>query len=178
MNQEKFDQKEQELSLNYSNQKIEYIKFWNISENYFAFEEQETMTLNGGFEISFESGKILSLGWNEEMMVYENYDVKYESKFSNNESWQLSEEDNFLIENLKGKEIISISSKWTWYEDFDSNVKFIPLQIIFQLPDNKNLMIATVEFKYDIINDKIHDLRFDPEGKLVITMNENYKIRG
>ena len=64
---EKTEQKFKEL---FTKEPIKDIEFYNVDENYLAFDPDHKWVIRGGVEMLFETYSI-SLGWNNEMHLYE-----------------------------------------------------------------------------------------------------------
>jgi hypothetical protein len=163
------------------NQVLKDIKFYNTKENYLSLEPEQKWVIQGGVEFIFEEA-IISLGWSEEMQLYEMIEGDLDHLLGEMDVYEIELDMHEEIQNIKNQPIKNISFNWSWYQKMNDEMEltdekvYIPQEILMTFENDDVLQIATVLFQ--LRGKQLHNAIFDPQGNMLITLNEKVEIEG
>jgi hypothetical protein len=163
----------------FNNQILKDIKFYNTKEKYLALDEQKKWVIQGGIEFIFEDNMVC-IGWNSEMHLNEMVEGDLDQLLGEMDVFDIELDQHEEFENLKGKQIEDISFNWTWYQKMDDEMElteekiYIPQEIKIIFKDQSLLQVASILFS--LKNGQIYNPVFDPQGNLLISLNEPVEI--
>jgi hypothetical protein len=163
----------------FKNQILHDIKFYNIREEYLDFDPETKWVIQGGVEFLFENG-IVSYGWNAEMHLYEMIQGDLDSLLGDLDVFEIELDQHKEIQKLKGQEIDYANFNITWYQKMNEDMEltdekvYIPQELKLTFKNGEILQIASVLFKLKA--DTITDAVFDPQGNLLISVNNLQEI--
>lgn len=153
---------------------IEDIILFQVNENYFKIPEKQEWIIDGGIEFTFADTHF-TIGWNQEKahFVYDNKPFKkvyLDSNFT-----ILSEENNVLLDTLKGNQISNIEYIWKTFDviqDYTMNVikekHIVGLKIHFNTHDY--VIVSAINYELEK-NKAPKNFRYSINNELLISLN-------
>jgi hypothetical protein len=163
----------------FNNQILKDIKFYNTKESYLALEDQQKWVMQGGVEFILENSMI-TMGWNSEMRLNEMIEGDLDQLLGEMDVFDIELDQHEEFEKLKGKKIEDVYFSWTWYQKMDDEMElteekiYIPQEIKIIFEDKSLLQVATILFS--LKNGQLFNPIFDPQGNLLVSLNEAVKI--
>ena len=163
----------------FKGQVLQDIKFYNTKPEFLALDEEKKWVMQGGVEFIFGE-YMISLGWNSEMHLYEMIEGDLDQLLGEMDVYDIELDLNEDFEALKGLKIEDISFNWSWYQKMDDEMEltdekiYIPQEIKIVFENNTLLQVATILFH--LRNNHVTRAVFDPQGNLMIALNEPLEI--
>ena len=101
---------EQKFKELFKKEPIKSIDFYNVDDKYLSFDEEHEWILRGGVEFIFDSHTI-SLGWNNEMHLYEMIEGDLDDLLGELDVYELEIGELPNVEKIKGQKIKDIDLK-------------------------------------------------------------------
>ncbi len=161
-----------ENSLN--NQELLEIRYFNIHDDYFIFDSENLLIIDGAVLLQFSTTK-LTLGWNANLELFDTVEEDVSVLLKDSNFYELDLDNEVLTKKFIGKKIQSTSVKWNWYQDLNDDYEpdgpqmNIIEELVLKFEDGSSLQIATV--RYTLNQKNVTDLEFDPQGQLMISAN-------
>ena len=172
-------QTEQRFIQLFKKEALKSIDFYSIDGKYLSFNEENEWVIRGGIEFIFESHTI-SLGWNNEMHLYEMVEGELDDLIGELDVYELEIGEHANIEKVKDKKIKNVDFKWTFYQQMNEEMElsdektYIPQDIRLEFEDGTKMQLATVIFQ--IKDNQIHEPVYDPQSMLMVVVDKEVEI--
>ena len=170
---------EQKFKELFKKEPIKSIDFYNVDDKYLSFDEEHEWILRGGVEFIFDSHTI-SLGWNNEMHLYEMIEGDLDDLLGELDVYELEIGELPNVEKIKGQKIKDIDFRWTFYQQMNENMEisdektYIPQEIKMEFEDGTKMQLATIVFQ--IKGNQLHAPVYDPQNTLLVTVDKEVAI--
>jgi hypothetical protein len=164
------------------NKNLTSIEFYNVNDNYFELDNEKILIIDGGVEMLFDTHK-LSIGWNKELELLDTVVGDISLLLDDLKYFTLEKTSTKNFTDQIGKKVISIQTQFEAYQLLDEELEptgaynhFLK-ELIIEFDDANKLQIAIVKYDIDIENKKINNAVFDPQGELLISLNNIIDIK-
>lgn len=169
----------EKLNLMFEGKKLTGIKFYNVNDNYFVFNETKLAIIDGGVEFDFEDEKLV-LAWNAELELFDNNTESAESLLAHLDYYQIDSNDLPLGIDLLGHKVESIETKWNWYQKLNDELEpygsnqYVTKEIVITFQSKRILQVATIT--YEIENKSIKEPKYDYQGNILLSVDNVIEI--
>jgi hypothetical protein len=165
-----------------SGQKVSRIKAFNINDEYYVFDRESQVAVDGGIMLETSSGAFC-LGFNEDMECFDLMEgTSPKALFGGLEYFEVPLERMSRIQNLMGLSIVDFQINWVFYEELAWNEKvepiknYVPLEILLYFERNHFLQIACMDFELDAKSHSMTDPSYSLTGSIVVNAFEKIEL--
>lgn len=161
---------------------IKDIELYNINEDYYVFDPERTLVIDGGIEFIFEDSSFC-YGWDFANGGYD-YSLEHKLELLLDEAPHYALEAKQLesISRLIGDKIQDVDFKWDYYQDYDENGElkeekiFVPIELILTTVLSKTIQIALIGFRINKDSLELVDPKYDLEGEILFNLGNTLNI--
>ena len=159
------------------------IRFYNIHDEFFVFDANRLVVIDGGVEFVFEDARLL-IGWNYEKTMFDTTNTSSISELMDEiEFAQINPDDLPLGRDLVGCKVASLQTKWDWYQNLNNQGVFVDpkhyilYEIILTFEGGRTLQVATIVLSIELtdIDEAVYENYtkvYDSHSNLLLSVDE------
>ncbi len=162
------------------NKTLESIEFYNVNDNYFEFEEDRILTIDGCVELTLDETEV-SIGWSKEKEFVDTIEGDVKTLLKGINYYKIN--DTTVYKEPIGKKVVGVELQFETVDLLDDefeptgDTEYFIKELILELEDNSKLQIALISFGVDVANKKMVRPVFDNYSNIMISLNNIVKIR-
>lgn len=171
----------EELEISLVGQTLTSIKFYNVNDSYFVFDQKNLAVIDGGIELVFGE-RILAIAWNTEKELFDVNTSSVKPLLGALDFYQIDSAEFPFQQDILGSRVTALKAKWNWYNNLDDELEpvgekqYILIEVVFSFENGHHFQVATIS--YEIENKSIHKARFDSQGELLLSLDRVIEIEG
>ena len=175
-------QKEEQLKSHVLGKKITDIEFYNINDNYYVFDPENTWVFDAGVQMKFGENT-LSFGFNatERGMDY-SLEKPMEDLLEGSDFYTVDAKQNVGVAALIGLEVLDLEIVWAYYFEYDENFElkdekiYMPAGLHFKLSNDKLINVALLQLSVTQEPFSIAKAKYSLDGGLYVSLKNNLEI--
>jgi hypothetical protein len=167
------------LELNFLGKKLTSIQCYNVNDKYVVFNPDSLAVIDGGVELTFEEHKLV-IGWNAVLELFDVNTSSIEPLLGDLDYYPIVSTDLPLGHDLIGSKLISMDTKWNWFQNLDDDLKpvgqkqHILKEVIFTFQSGQILQLAAIQ--YTIEDKNLSKAHYDSQGELLLAYGQIIEI--
>ncbi len=156
------------------------LNFYQVNDNFFEFPEDGYWIIDAGVELKFRNG-VVSAAWSSELESYVIQDKSVKDVYSQNNLFQLENENILKLKKFVGLNIIDANFKSLEFEyvaDYTMRIekenRFVELALMFE--NKSEIQIAFIDYKLEE-NKRPMNFSFDIATDLLISTKKIFKVK-
>ncbi len=164
------------------NQTLKNIEIYNVNDNYFDFEKERIIAIDGCVEMTFEN-LVVSIGWSSEKEFIDSIEGNAKTLLGDLDYYKVENETTRVFKKQTGKKITSVDLQLETIsllnDEFEPSgeTEYIIKGAILEFEDNSMIQIALIDFEIDVDNRKLLNPKFDCFGNIMISLNNIIQIK-
>ena len=157
------------------------IKFFNVNDNYFEFETESILTIDGCVEMYLDN-EIISIGWDAENEFVNTIQGNAEKLLGNLSYFEINDEFSDKIKSAVDHKIKSVDTLFDFVsytnDEFETTgeKEYFIKEIILEFENQDKIQIAPIDFEVDIKNKKLINPTYNSMRDILISFNNVIEI--